>query len=131
MTYKTLYRKLKNEQHEPHYKSGIRMLRKGISSCSPSDTHCFTPGTNTVISHALGKDRIMKKWKNKYHTIGKMSKSNIKIVERSTIYTPNTHIHARSLFLFGTGTSNETSMTNEIYPRHGGYRKTFEVMTST
>jgi hypothetical protein len=35
----------------------------------------------------------------KYHTVGRFPKYNIKIVERGTIGTFNTHIHERSLSL--------------------------------
>jgi hypothetical protein len=38
------------------------------------------------------------KWKTKkYHPLGTIPKSNIKIVERGKIYTTNTQIHGRSL----------------------------------
>ena len=45
------------------------------------------------------------KMKKKYHTVGAIPKSNIKIVERRKVDTPNTHIHDSSLSWFGTGTS--------------------------
>ena len=46
------------------------------------------------------------KMKNKkYNTAGTVPKSNIKIVERDTVDTPNTQIHNRSLSWLGTGTS--------------------------
>jgi hypothetical protein len=38
----------------------------------------------------------------KYHSVGKISKSNIKIVERGIIDIRSTHIHDRSLFLLDT-----------------------------
>jgi len=41
----------------------------------------------------------------KYHTERIIPKSNIKIVERGKIDTPNTHIHDCSLSWPGTGTS--------------------------
>ena len=41
----------------------------------------------------------------KYNTAGTVPKSNIKIVERDTVDTPNTQIHNRSLSWLGTGTS--------------------------
>jgi hypothetical protein len=41
----------------------------------------------------------------KYHTVGTISKSNIKIVERGKIDITNTQIHDRSLSCLGTGTS--------------------------
>jgi hypothetical protein len=41
----------------------------------------------------------------KDHTVGTISKSNIKIVDRGEIDTPNTQMHYRSLFLLGTNTS--------------------------
>jgi hypothetical protein len=37
--------------------------------------------------------------KNKHTTVGKISKSNIKIIERENIYTPNKEIHDCSLSL--------------------------------
>ena len=42
---------------------------------------------------------------NKYHNVGTISKSNIKIVERGKIDIPNTQIHDRSLPWLGAGTS--------------------------
>ena len=41
----------------------------------------------------------------KYHTIRTILKSKVKIIERGTIYTPNTQIHDLSLSWLGTGTS--------------------------
>jgi len=41
----------------------------------------------------------------KYHTVGIIPKSNIKILERGKIDTSNTQIHDRSLSLLGTDTS--------------------------
>jgi lysylphosphatidylglycerol synthetase-like protein (DUF2156 family) len=38
----------------------------------------------------------------KYHSVGKIPKSNIKIVERGIIDIRSTHIHDRSLFLLDT-----------------------------
>ena len=44
--------------------------------------------------------------KNKeYNTVGTILKSNIKIVERGNIDTPNTQLHDSSLSWLGTGTS--------------------------
>ena len=43
-------------------------------------------------------------WKN-YHNVGTIPKSNIKIVDRFKINTPNTQIHDPSLVWLGTGTS--------------------------
>jgi hypothetical protein len=40
----------------------------------------------------------------KYDTVGKIPKSNIKIVERDKIDNPIRHIHNRSLFWLGIGT---------------------------
>ena len=37
----------------------------------------------------------------KYNIVGTVPRSNIKIVERGNIYTPNTQIHDRSLFWLG------------------------------
>jgi len=37
----------------------------------------------------------------KYHTVRTISKSNITIVERGKIDTPNTHVHDRSLSWLG------------------------------
>ena len=46
----------------------------------------------------------LKKMKNiKYHSVGTISTSNRKIVERGKIDTLSTHIHDRSLFWLGTG----------------------------
>jgi hypothetical protein len=39
----------------------------------------------------------MIKRRNKYHTAGTVPKSNIKILERKKIDTPNTQIHDRSI----------------------------------
>ena len=39
----------------------------------------------------------------KYYKVGTIPKSNIKIVERGKIDTPNTQIHDRSLSWLGTG----------------------------
>jgi len=45
------------------------------------------------------------KWKNKkYHTVGTVPKSNLKIVERDKSTPLNTHIHNCLLFWLGTGT---------------------------
>ena len=41
----------------------------------------------------------------KYHTVGTVSTSNRKIIEKETIDTLNTNIHDRSLPWLGTGTS--------------------------
>ena len=41
----------------------------------------------------------------KYHTLGTIPKSNIKIVERGKIDTSNTQIHDRSLSCLGTSSS--------------------------
>jgi len=39
---------------------------------------------------------ILQEMKNKkYHTVGTIPKSNIEIVERGNIYTPNSQIHNR------------------------------------
>ena len=43
--------------------------------------------------------------KIKCHTVGTFPKSNIKIVERGKIDTPDTQIHAHFLSWLGTGTS--------------------------
>ena len=51
--------------------------------------------------------------KKKYHTVGTISKSNIKIVERGKIYTTNTQIHDRALPCLGTATP--ISVTRLIY----------------
>jgi hypothetical protein len=40
----------------------------------------------------------------KYDTVGKIPKSNIKIVERDKIDNPIRHIHNQSLFWLGIGT---------------------------
>jgi hypothetical protein len=41
----------------------------------------------------------------KYHTVGTIPKSDIKIVERGKMDTPNTEMHNRSLSWLDTGTS--------------------------
>jgi hypothetical protein len=41
----------------------------------------------------------------KYHTVGTIHKSDIKIVERGKMDTPNTEMHNRSLSWLDTGTS--------------------------
>ena len=46
-----------------------------------------------------------KRKKKKHHTDGTIPKSNIKMVERGTIDTPNTQIHDHFLSWLGTGTS--------------------------
>ena len=53
MIYKTLHGKLKIEQHEHHIKLEVNSGCSGkvTSSCSTSDTHCVTLGTNPVLSH--------------------------------------------------------------------------------
>ena len=43
------------------------------------------------------------KTKQKYHTVGTVPESNIKIVERGTIDTPNSQIHDCSFVWLGTG----------------------------
>jgi hypothetical protein len=43
--------------------------------------------------------------KKKYHTDRTFPKSNIKIVERGKIDTPDTQVHAHFLSWLGTGTS--------------------------
>ena len=43
----------------------------------------------------------------KYHTVGLIPKSNIKITERCKFDTPNTQIHDRSLSSLYTGTSQK------------------------
>ena len=60
ISYKTKYRKLKIEQHEPT-KTGdeLRCFGRVISSCSICDAHCVTLVTNPVINHEWGKDRIV------------------------------------------------------------------------
>jgi hypothetical protein len=48
----------------------------------------------------------VKNMKNKkYHTVGTIPKSNIKIVERGIMYIPNTQMHDRLLPWLDTGTS--------------------------
>lgn len=46
-----------------------------------------------------------KRKEKKYHTDGTISKSNIKILERGTIDTPNTQIYDHFLSWLGTGIS--------------------------
>jgi len=62
-----------------------------------------------VIFHQ--RDGLWSEWpyKNKiqikkYHTVGTITISYIKIIERGKIDIPNTQIHDRSLSLLGTGT---------------------------
>ena len=43
--------------------------------------------------------------KKKYHTVGIIPKSNIKIVDRDKIDTPDTQVHDRALSWLDTGTS--------------------------
>ena len=51
----------------------------------------------------------MNQMKNKkYHTVGTIPQSNIKIVERAKIDTSNTQIHDSSFSWVGTGTSMES-----------------------
>jgi hypothetical protein len=52
--------------------------------------------------------------KKKYHTVGKIPKSNFKIVERGKIDTPNLQIHDLSLFLLGTVLWAQTSPLSEM-----------------
>ena len=47
----------------------------------------------------------MEKKNGKYHTVTTVSESNIKILERDKIDTPNTQIHDRSQSCLDTGTS--------------------------
>jgi hypothetical protein len=78
---------------------------------------------------------------NKYRTVGIIPKSNIKIVERGKIDTPDSEGRLRTklsdkrddfnfpivnfLFIF----SNIPQMFHNGQPSHGGDRKIFEVMT--
>ena len=39
----------------------------------------------------------------KYHNVGTIPKSNISVVKRGRVDTPNTQIHDRTLSWFGTG----------------------------
>jgi hypothetical protein len=60
--YKTLHRKLKIEQHEPHLKPEVNWCFGRVSSsCSTGITHRVTLVTNPVIlvSHERGKDRTV------------------------------------------------------------------------
>jgi hypothetical protein len=43
----------------------------------------------------------------RYHTVGRILKSNIKIIGSCKIYTPSTQAHGCSLSWLGTGTSIE------------------------
>jgi hypothetical protein len=65
--------------------------------------------TNMKLNDAFFKNlQILNKIiiKNqKYHTVGTIPKSNIKIVERSKIDISNTQIHGRSFSWLETGTS--------------------------
>ena len=50
----------------------------------------------------------------KYRTVGTISKSNIKIVDRGEIDTPITQMHYRSLSWLGTGTSVTSGGVNLV-----------------
>ena len=65
---------------------------------------CYNKSSK-MYSTAL-KCKVLIKLKNKkYLTIGTIPKSNIKIVERGKINTPNIKIHDRPLSWLGTGAS--------------------------
>jgi len=54
----------------------------------------------------ISVQKDLNKMKNKkYHAVGIIPKSNIKIVERDKFDTPNRKIHDHSLFLLDTCTS--------------------------
>jgi hypothetical protein len=73
-----------------YFQSSLYLLRKNFFNT-------FSIGYNAILSNKV---------KNiKYHTFGTIPKSNIKIVERGKIDTPNTQIHDCSLSWLGTGTS--------------------------
>jgi len=48
----------------------------------------------------------------KYHTVGKVTKSDRNVVERGKTDTINTQIHDRSLSCFGTGTLIKSGVVN-------------------
>jgi hypothetical protein len=53
----------------------------------------------------------------KYHAVGTVPKSNIKIIERGKIDMPNTQIHARSPTWLGTYTSiNQLVLWDQTSP---------------
>jgi len=59
----------------------------------------------------LQKDTMKSK---KYHTVRTILKSNIKILERDTIDTPDTHIPDRSLSWLCTDTSIKRCMVSNV-----------------
>jgi hypothetical protein len=63
MIYKTLQRKIKIEQHEPHKKTVCELLcnRRVNSSCSTIGTCCVTVVKNQVVRQEWGKDLITTK----------------------------------------------------------------------
>jgi len=56
-----------------------------------------------------GRDQIKN---NKYHPVGTILKSNVKIVEMGKIDTPNTQIYDRTLSWLGTDTSTKMAGLN-------------------
>ena len=67
--------------------------------------HCIYFGIRYYIS---GKCPCLNKMGGKYHTVGTIPKSNIKITEICKIDTPNTQIYNRSLSRLDTGTSTKS-----------------------
>ena len=53
----------------------------------------------------------------KYHTVGTIHKSDIKIVERGKMDTPNTEMHDRSLSWLDTGTSMKSFMSSNLHSK--------------
>jgi len=59
---------------------------------------------NNILENSQYEDLI--KWKTKiYHTVGTIPKSNIKVVERGNLDTPNIQTHDRSFSWLDTGTT--------------------------
>ena len=71
--------------------------------------------TDYSVQSLIIKCKALNK-QTKKHSVGKIPKSNIKIVEKGKIDTPNTHIHDRSLPWLGTGTSIKSGGVNFIGP---------------
>ena len=54
-------------------------------------------------SASSGCTCLLNKLKQEHHTVGTVTESNIKIVERDKIDTPNSQIHDCSFVWLGTG----------------------------
>jgi hypothetical protein len=84
-----------------------------ILSCAASfpvtDGLIFSLFTASIYPTRL---KLNKRKNKKCHTVETVSKSNQNFIETGKIYTPNTHIHDRSLSLLGTGTSVKVAGLN-------------------